>query len=73
MDYKEKLRTANNDEQKDAARMTAISDIEFLEMNFNNVEGNPCSDFRWDIAMLAKNFFYTRFTKSENHEYLGKL
>ena len=68
-----KLRTAENEEQKDAARMTAISDIEFLEMNFNNVEGNPCSDFRWDIAMLAKNYFYSRFSTSVEHEFLGKL
>ena len=73
LDYKAKLRTAENDEQKDAARMTAISDIEFLEMNFNNVEGNPCSDFRWDIAMLAKNYFHSRFSTSVEHEFLGKL
>lgn len=74
LEYKVKLHTLTNDEQKDAARMTAVSDIEFLEMNFNNVvEGNLQSDFRWDVAMLAKNYFYSRFTHKVEHEYLGKL
>ena len=71
LEYKVKLRSVSTDEQKDAARMTAISDIEFLEVNYNNIAGE--TDFKWDIAMLAKNYFYSRFSKPIEHEFLGKL
>lgn len=71
LEYKAKLRSVSTDEQKDAARMTAISDVEFLEVNYNNIAGE--TDFKWDIAMLAKNYFYSRFSKPIEHEFLGKL
>ena len=62
---------AKTDIEKDAARLTAISEIEVLEHDFNFIETDDA--FSWDIAMLAKNFFFTRLTKKPNHEYLGKL
>lgn len=73
LEYKLKLNSAETPEYNDTIRMTAVSDIEFLEVNYNNIEGNLSSDFRWDVAMLAKNYFYSRFTNKVEHEYLGKL
>lgn len=72
LEYKAKLRTATTDDQRDAARMTAVSEIEFLETNYNHISSDG-EDFRWDVAVLAKNYFYSRFSKPIEHEYLGKL
>ena len=72
LEYKQKNVVAKTDIEKDAARLTAISEIEVLEQDFNLIETDD-DVFSWDIAMLAKNFFFTRLTKKPNHEYLGKL
>lgn len=67
LEYKQKIAILKTDMEKDVVRHTAISEIEVLESNMENVEGN------WDIAMLAKNFFATRLSKKIDHEYLGRL
>lgn len=63
--YKHKLRSASNDREKDAARLTAISEIELLEAThgYHNT----------DISILAKNFYAARLTIENNYKFLGKL
>lgn len=72
LDYRGKLKDCTTDEQKDAARFTAISEIEVIELDYNLAE-KRVAGFRWDIAMLAKNFFFSRFIKEVEHPYLGRL
>ena len=65
--YKAKMGTAVKDIEKDAARWTAISEIEVIEHEFFGADSN------WDVSMLAKNWFYARLSNKSNHEFLGKL
>lgn len=62
--YKQKNKLSVSAEEKDAIRRTAISEIELLEANGAK---------NWDMAILAKNFFYSRLSKPMKHNYLGKL
>lgn len=65
LEYKLKIASNEKGVDIDVFRHIAISEIEVLEERF--VLQN------WDIAMLAKNFFYSRLSTKMNHEYLGKL
>ena len=67
LNYKQRMGTAVKDIEKDAARLTAISEIEVIE---HEVCG---ADARWDVTMLAKNWFHARLSNKSNHEFLGKL
>lgn len=66
LEYKLKITVLKTTDEKDVARHTAISEIEVLE---NNIENGD----KWDIFVLAKNFFASRLTNNIDHEYLGKL
>ena len=70
--YKSKLRDAVDDEQKEAIRSECVCDITYWEDALNHIEGLDTPDFKWDIGMLAKNFFCARL-KNYTHEFLGKL
>lgn len=63
--YKHDIKSAKTDEEKDVARLKAISDIELIEIE-NKLQG-------WDISVLAKNFFAARLHNKVEHEYIGKL
>lgn len=65
LEYKLKISVLKSDEEKDIARLTAISEIEVLE-----VDGNYSG---WDITTLAKNFFAARLLNQSESSYLGKL
>lgn len=73
LEYKQKMTTLKTSKEKDAARHTAISEIEVLEAQMDNDGGRGVNGFNWDISMLAKNFFAARLSTKVNHEYLGKL
>ena len=62
--YKRKISTCETDEEKDAARRTAISYIEVL---------TATDEKPWDIAVLAKNFFQTRLSSKESNGLIGLL
>lgn len=74
--YKKGLAAAESEEQKDELRISSIYSIEEIEKQMNRVIGNK-DDFRWDVAVLAKNFFYRRVKNKEllpiNDGYLGLL
>lgn len=63
--YKRKFRSAENDTEKDASRLTAISEIELLEATYGY--------YNIDISILAKNFFAARLTIDTSYKFLGKL
>ena len=62
--YKRKIAACETDEEKDAARRTAISYIEVL---------TATDEKPWDIAVLAKNFFQTRLSSKESDGLIGLL
>lgn len=62
--YKHENKLSKSVDERDSLRRIAISEIESVESNgFKN----------WDMAILAKNFFYSRLNNPMNHNYLGKL
>lgn len=68
LNYKKELPFAKTNEQKDLTRLASIKQIEILE----SVSG---FDSKWDVFILAKNFFASRIKNvlPENNELIGKL
>lgn len=60
------------DKSNDFYKLKAIYEIEKIEVTTFKVL-NKNRDFKWDISMLAKNFFYSRIAKKNRKENLGNL
>lgn len=74
LEYKAKLPDLKTNVQKDAARYTAISEIELIELRLKEIGGFGFEEGKaWDVSMLAKNFFASRLSEKGQHEFLGKL
>ena len=73
IEYNKKIVTLEEPDQKDVVRNNAISMVEVLELDFNHKEGKAADGFLWDVTMLAKNYFFSRFSEKRNHEFLGRL
>lgn len=69
VDYKHRIHVAKTDKEKDAIRLTSISEIELLAAEDTGMNKD------WDVYVLAKNFFAARLSGGvlETSDFLGWL
>lgn len=65
LDYKHDIKSAKTDEEKDVARLKAISDIELIEIE-NKLQGGT-------FQFLLRISLPARLHNKVEHEYIGKL